>query len=495
MYYSHRLYSAQQSRELDRIAIEGRGDNEPIPSFVLMQRAASAVFEFSQLKFSQAHSILVLCGSGNNAGDGYLFACLAREHGLNVTVYSLVDPVVLKNDAEQAYVDWLQAGGELSDELVDDLHGADLIVDAIFGTGLQRDVSGEWLEVIEQVNAIDTPVISIDIPSGLHADTGAVMGAAIKADYTVCLIGLKKGLFTGQARDYCGEIIFNDCQIPHSAYALLNEDAQLLSGDEISQVLTPRAPCTHKGQTGHLLIAGGNYGMCGAVILAAQAALRSGVGRVSVVTRAEHVAAIVARQPEIMAYGIEDEIPEELLERVDVIAVGPGLGRDDWGNQLLKQVLYQDHFKVLDADALYHLPEHAVDLSGAIITPHPGEAAHLLSSTATEIEANRYAAIERLYQEYGAMVVLKGAGSLIYDGKQPVGVCPFGNPGMASGGMGDILTGLIASFIAQGVPYDVACRVAVCLHSQAADDVAAVTARGYLASDLLAFIQQRINIQ
>lgn len=494
MFYSHKLYSAQQSRDLDRIIIEGTADEPGIPSYLLMQRAATAVFEFSRQKFPQAHSIIVFTGAGNNAGDGYLYAQLAMEKGCDVSVYSLIDPDDLYGDAQQAYLDWVEQGGEFAEDLDDALRNADLIIDAILGTGIKRDLDEDWIEIVERINELDTPVIAVDIPSGLNADTGAVMGLAIEADSTVCFISLKKGMFTGMARNHCGEIIFNDLRIPASTYALMNEDAHLLSDEDASLTIKPRPPCTHKGNTGHLLIVGGDYGMCGAVILAAQAALRTGVGRVTVVTRPEHVAAIVSVQPEIMALGVDEPvIPEALLRRVNVIVCGPGLGRDDWGEALFEQVIFQDHHKLLDADALYHLPEHAVDLSDTVITPHPGEASRLLSCSIEEVESDRFAAVDKLFQEYGSVAVLKGAGTLINDGEQPIDVCPFGNPGMATAGMGDVLSGIIAALMAQGYDKNQAARTAVCIHAKAADDAADAGQIGLLASDLLPYIHQRIN--
>ncbi|MDH5517545.1 MAG: NAD(P)H-hydrate dehydratase [Gammaproteobacteria bacterium] len=494
MFYSHQLYSVQQSRELDRLAITGSTTESAIDSYELMQRAANAVFEFSQLQFPQAHSILVLTGAGNNAGDGYLFAKQAISQGRDVMVYSLTDPDKLKGDARQAYLDWLEAGGELADDIDSAAYHADLIIDAILGTGLQRELSQSWIAIIEQINELETPVVAVDVPSGLNADTGAVYGAAIVADFTVCFIGLKKGLFTGLARNHCGEIIFNNLHIPSSVYQQIDEEAHLLSDEELSSQVLPRPACTHKGQTGHVLIVGGNHGMSGAVILAAQSALRSGAGRVTVITRPQHVAAVVSVQPEIMVYGTDEAvIPDELLNRVSVIAIGPGLGRDDWAKQLLEQVLHLEHHKIFDADALYHLPEHAADLSDAVITPHPGEAAWLLDSTVAAIENDRFLAIKQLYQEYHAVVVLKGAGSLIYDGAEQVDVCPFGNPGMATAGMGDVLTGLIAALMAQGYQKQEAARIAVCFHALAADSAAKDGQIGLLASDLLPYIRQQMN--
>lgn len=494
MFYPHRLYSVEQCRELDRLAIEGNAEDSGIASYVLMQRAASAIYEFSQLRFSQSQSILVLTGSGNNAGDGYLFAKMSLENGRNVCVYSLVSTDDLSGDARLAYLDWIDAGGELTTDLNDALHRADLIIDAILGTGIQRDLNAEWIAIIDEINDFETPVIAVDIPTGLSADTGAVLGNALVADYTISFIALKKGLFTGMARDYCGEIIFNDLQIPVSVYSVLDEEANLLTEEDYSSFQIQRKPCAHKGQTGHLLIVGGNHGMCGAIIMAAQSALRSGVGRVSVVTRPEHVNAVVAAQPELMVYGLDEPvIPDELLKRVNVIGIGPGLGRDDWSKQLFDQVIYQDHYKLLDADALYHLPDHAADLSDTVITPHPGEAAQLLDTDVETIESDRFQTVEQLYQEYNAVVVLKGAGTLIYDGFQAVDICPFGNSSMATAGMGDVLSGIIAALMAQGYEIADAARAGVCVHSKAADDAIVEGKVGLVATDLLAFIRARLN--
>jgi NAD(P)H-hydrate epimerase len=303
---------------------------------------------------------------------------------------------------------------------------------------------------------------------------------------------MKRGLFTGYGRDYCGEIIFNDLIVPGDVYQQVKHGAELLD-DEIS--LATRRRTMHKGNTGHLLIVGGDHGMPGAVLMAAKAALRTGAGRVTVVTRQEHAAALVSNQPEIMVHGMDDEqdIPESLLDRVNVIAIGPGLGRQNWGNRLLNQVLDTEIVKVIDADALVHLVHIPANLDRSIITPHPGEAAILLDSSVAEIEQNRFRAIEQLCEEYGAITVLKGAGTLVYDGMNQVHVCPFGNPGMATAGMGDILTGIIAGLVAQGVDARQAALSGVCLHGLAGDDASHDGERGMVATDLLPFLRQRVN--
>lgn len=485
------LYSASQTHELDRLAIENYG----IPGYTLMQRAGQAIFDLLQLKYPHTSVLFVICGAGNNAGDGYVVARLAIDQGLTVRVYSLVEPETLKADARLAYLDWQQAGGEFSVDPVDDLQDADLIIDALLGTGLQRDVKGAWLEIIQQTKQLSTPVIAVDIPSGLHADTGAVLGEAIQADYTVSFIGLKKGLFTAKARDYCGEIVFNDLQVPEAVYQSVAAEAQLLDWYELNTQLTPRRRSTHKGDCGHVLIVGGNYGMCGAVTLSAAAALRAGAGLVTVITRPEHVAAITAYQPEIMVYGIvNDQVPEDILARADVIVIGPGLGRDMWGRALFQQMLAQHQPKLIDADGLYHLSTLPAEIQDAVITPHPGEAARLLDTSSADIEQDRYASIQAICREYNTVTVLKGAGTLISDGEHATEVCPYGNPGMASAGMGDVLSGLIAALMAQGYSLYDATRLGVCIHALAGDRVAENGERGMLASDLLPVIRQLVNV-
>ena len=480
------LYSAASVRKLDSTAIEQFG----IPGYTLMQHAGRALFNRLREHFPACESIAVICGAGNNAGDGYIVAALARDAGFRVRVASLVSPHQLKGDALQAFNDWIATGGDVGHDVEAALVGVDVVVDALLGTGLQRPLVGDWLAAVEAINRQHAPVIAVDIPSGLSADTGWALGNAVRADLTVSFIGLKQGLFTGQARDFCGRILFDNLQIPDEVYERVRAQARLLQWKHLKG-LPNRSRSSHKGEYGHVLVVGGDYGMAGAARLAGEAALRAGAGLVSVVTRSAHVSALVAARPELMVFGVEDGvIPGDLLKRVSVIAIGPGLGRDGWGRALLAQVLEASLPVVLDADGLNRLVECKQYRDDWILTPHPGEAARLLMCDVSAIERDRFAAVKRLQTAYGGVIVLKGAGTLVAGDSDLPAACPYGNPGMASGGMGDVLTGVLAGLVAQGLPLSEAAFLGVALHARAADSAAEASGeRGLLASDLYPYIR------
>ena len=485
------LYSVKASRELDRISIE----QYEIAGYELMCRAGKAVFDRLQEKYHLTHRIIVCCGSGNNAGDGYVVARLAMEAGYRVEVVSLIDPKKLSGDAAKSYKDWKSLGHQLSDFNVKMMHHSNVIVDALLGTGIQREVDGYWREVIEEMNQSAVPVVSIDVPSGLCADTGSVMGVAVKADMTVTFIGLKKGLFTHQAADYRGEVFFDSLSIPEAVYKHVSADAQLLHWPVVDDLIKPRQHNSHKGQYGHVLVVGGNHGMAGAVRLSAEAALRAGAGLVSVITRPQHITAILAGRPELMVHGTDESIPHYLLQQADVIIIGPGLGRDEWANRLLGQVLETVKPKVIDADALTLLAQvEEVKDHNWVLTPHPGEAARLLNEVTDVIQKGRFTACEMIQQQYGGTVILKGSGSLVNSENTPVKVCAYGNPGMASAGMGDVLSGVTGALIAQGLDLPTAAELAVMVHARAGDWAADNRPRGLLASDLFDSIRSQLNV-
>jgi NAD(P)H-hydrate epimerase len=475
----NRLYSAASVAQLDRIAI----DEFKIPGYTLMRRAGQAAFDCLLDCFPEANKILVVCGAGNNAGDGYVIARLAHAHGLDVSVVSMVDTTKLTGAARQACDHWLEVG-EVKPAALMEPGAADVIVDALLGTGLARDVSAEWCATIESMNASMAPVLAVDIPSGLNADSGAIAGCAVRADATIAFIGLKKGLFTANGRECCGEIFFDDLAVPVDVYDSVQHDAVLL--DETSCSWPVRSHASHKGVFGHALVVGGNHGMPGAAILAGRAALRSGAGKVSVITRSDHVNAVVAACPELMVHAsASGDIDEHLLETVTHIAIGPGLGQDGWAQRLLMQVLRAAKPLVLDADALSLMASKQLDFPAhCIITPHPGEAARLLSLTATDIQRDRFAAVARLQKQSAAVVVLKGSGTLVADAQQCY-VCPFGNPAMASAGMGDVLTGMTVALLAQGLALSDAATTAVCQHALAADRLVDAGQRVVLAGDVI----------
>ncbi len=489
------LYSAAQVRELDRLAIEEHG----IPGFTLMQRAARAAYQLLRQQWPQAQRLLVLCGAGNNGGDGYLLATLARADGMQVSVTRLGDPQHSSADASRARQQWRDGGGSEvgADDLDAALQSADVIVDALLGTGLQRDVGSDWADLIKTVNQLGTPVLSIDVPSGLHADTGAVMGVAISAQATITYIGLKQGLFSGQGPDYCGQLLFDDLDVPAAIFTRVASSTHVLDGARLKTLLPPRSPSCHKGQCGHVLVIGGDHGMAGAVRMAAEAAARVGAGLVSVATRPGHTAVVNANRPELMCHGIEHPRDlKPLLDRASVVAIGPGLGQTDWAQALLAEVMETQLYLVLDADALNLLAARPNKRGRWILTPHPGEAARLLESSVAEVQQDRFRAVDAISERYNCITVLKGAGTLVQGAQESdVFLCRHGNPGMATAGMGDVLSGVIAALLAQGLALtDAACN-AVYIHAVAADRAARQGQRGLLASDLYPHLRDLVNPQ
>ncbi len=490
------LYSVASVLQLEQLAIEQYG----ISSYTLMRRAGQAVVDvihqqFPVDGFDADKTILLLCGAGNNAGDGYVIARLLKQLGYPVIVVSLIAGEKLKTAARQAYVHWLECGEVQSFEPAL-LEHAELIVDALLGTGLARDVSGEWATLINAVNHAGKQsgktIVAVDVPSGLNASSGVIAGTAIRADYTVSFIGLKTGLFTGSGKACCGEIFFHNLSIPMAAYAEIKAEVHLLN-NLLPPLFAPRQHDSHKNQFGHVLVVGGNTFMAGAVILTAKAALRSGAGLVSVFTRAEHITAINAVCPEIMVVSGKasqhEFIPDKLLQRVSHIVIGPGLGNDAWAKQCLAQVLQTDKTLVLDADALNLIAEQGLQLNqNCVLTPHPGEAARLLGLSTSSIAEDRFSAIKAIHHQYvrdaHAAIILKGSGSLIYDSER-LAVCPWGNPAMATAGMGDVLSGIVAAFLAQGLAIGQAAETAVLAHALAGDKAAQGMTRGLLASDVI----------
>lgn len=448
-----------------------------------MCRAASAAFDRLRARWPEVRTISVFCGAGNNGGDGYVLARLALEAGFDVQLIALKAPADLSGDALRAAQDWLQAGGTV-DEAEASIHGA-LLVDALLGTGLDRAPSGPYAELIDRINAHPAPVLSLDLPSGLNADTGQAPGACVRAELTVTFIALKRGLFTGGAGAFTGQLLLDALDVPETLAEDLPADARLLEAAELARCL-PSRPChTHKGETGHVLVIGGDLGMSGAPVLSGQAALRTGSGLVSLATRGATAAAALAVQPELMVHSVDN--PDALKARIgaaDVLALGPGLGRSDWSQAMWSEAMKSARPMVLDADGLYWLAQRPRERQQLIITPHPGEAAMLLGTTSQAIQADRFQAVRSLADRYSAVAVLKGWGSLVATPDGQVEVCPFGNPAMASAGMGDALTGIIASLLGQGLAAFDAARVGVLAHALAGDR-AARGRRQILASDLI----------
>jgi hydroxyethylthiazole kinase-like uncharacterized protein yjeF len=477
------LYSATQVRELDRLAIESHG----IAGATLMERAGAAAFTLLRARWPRARRIGVICGTGNNGGDGYVVARMAKSAGLTPFVLAVGDIAHLRGDARAAH-DAAAAAGVPIQPFADVLAAqADVIVDALFGTGLERPVEGPWRDAIEAIGRSAVPVLAIDIPSGLQADTGAVMGAAVRADATMSFVGLKAGLFTGVGREHAGDIFFDDLGVPAAVYESQPPLARRLSARSLRGLLPRRERHAHKGDAGRVLVIGGNTGMPGAARLAGEAAYRAGAGLVTIATHPAHAAFVNAARPELIVRGVGTAADlRALLAQADVVAVGPGLGQDSWARQLLATALECPLPLVADADALNLLAEDPVRRTDWILTPHPGEAGRLLGMSAADIQADRFRAALAIMASFDGTCILKGSGTLVASAyHSPVALCDAGNPGMASGGVGDVLTGIIAALRAQGLAaHDAAC-LGVWLHARAGDLAAGDGETGLIAIDLM----------
>ncbi|MEZ5502510.1 MAG: NAD(P)H-hydrate dehydratase [Halioglobus sp.] len=479
------LYTAAETRALDQCAITGHG----IPGSVLMSRAADAAFGYLLEAWPEPACVQVLCGTGNNGGDGFLIADLAHKRGIPVTIIQVGDAARIGGDAalarKQAVANGVQIVAFADAALVPE----GVIVDAMLGTGLGGEVRGEYAEAIAAVNASGLPVLAVDIPSGLCSDTGRVLGSAVRADLTVTFIGLKRGLFTLQAPDYVGAVQFSDLAVPAAVYTAVPAQCHRLELDLLLECLPTRPATAHKGLFGTVLVVGGDYGFAGAAAMAAEAALRCGAGLVQVATRPEHVAALVARTPEVMPRGVQSGAEfAPMVDAADVLVLGPGLGQSPWAVALLQLAIASGKPLVMDADALNLWAAGTLgELEPAgnrVMTPHPGEAARLLGSNSADVQADRFAAARALQQRYGGVVVLKGNGSLITAGAEIL-LSDYGNPGMASGGMGDVLSGVIGALLAQHLAPLEAAALGVCLHGAAADIAAEEGQRGLAATDLI----------
>ena len=484
------IYTVAAVRQIDRHAIDSAG----IPGYTLMCRAGEAALGVIRQHYPDARRYQVICGPGNNGGDGYVVARLARAAGIDVSAVAPVDTDALSGDAATACRDFLAAGGTVERWSGALDPAADVLVDALLGSGLQRTVSGDFADVVACINAHGAGVVALDIPSGIHGDTGEALGRAVDAEVTVTFVGLKTGLFAGDGLRHCGQIEFAGLDIPAGCRDRVTARLHRLDDALLASRLPKRHRDVHKGDHGHVLVVGGGTGMPGAALLCGAAALRTGAGRVTVATDPGHAAQIAAARPELMVRGVDDgDALLPILERVDVIAFGPGLGTSAWAESLYVAVLAAEKPAVWDADALNLLVAHGGRLASRIITPHPGEAARLLEVSAGDVQRDRIAALEQLQMKFGGTVVLKGAGSLVgAAGVTPL-ICTAGNPGMAAPGMGDVLTGVIAALLAQGLTGPDAAAVGVQAHAKAGDRAARRGERGLIASDVIDALRAAVN--
>lgn len=489
----HSLYSVQQIREIETRATR----KYKITAKTMMQRAGRAALRSLQENWPHAKKIGVMCGKGNNGGDGFVLASLAKRAGYRVTVFYISPPETLTDEAKNAAKVCQKMKVKFEKFAPEKISGFDVYVDALLGIGIKGAVSDEYKRAIVAINDSQSPILAIDVPSGLDADTGNVCGVAVSADLTITFIGLKRGLFISQAGNFCGKIKCDDLNLPAEIFSEITPAAEILDLNSLQDALPKRARAATKNDFGHVLVIGGDSGYAGAARMAGEAAARTGGGLISVATRPEHIAIISGSRPELMCHGIKTSADlEKLIIRATVIAIGPGLGRTNWGEELWQYVLKANKPLVIDADALNLLANAAKQYkrNDWILTPHLGEAARLLHCDIATVEKDRWQAVRKLQQTYGGIVVLKGAGTLICDREGRIYVCILGNPGMASGGMGDILSGVIAGLLAQGLNLDMSAKLGVMLHAAAGDLAAGDSGeRGLLALDLLPYLRCLIN--
>jgi NAD(P)H-hydrate epimerase len=481
------LYQSDQLKAMDRHAQQVLG----LDAYELMGRAGAAAWHLLQQRWPDARTIGVACGPGNNGGDGFVLARLARAAGCKVHVVVPPDAAPRAAAARRAADAW-RAGGGITRTFEGQLPAVDLWVDALFGIGLARPAEGAVLAMIERLNAAHLPILSLDVPSGLDPDRGAGR-RAVHATICLSFLAAKRGLYTGDA---CAtDVLLDRLGIPPEVFADFAPAALRYDAQALSAALPPRGANTHKGEFGHVLCIGGEHGMGGAVRLCAEAALRAGAGLASVATRSEGVAALVAARPEAMTHAVEDAAAlEVLIRRADVLAVGPGLGHGDWGRALFEAAAQSGKPMILDADGLTLLAAHPRPLPQAILTPHPGEAARLLGVDTVQVQADRFAAVQALARRFDCVVVLKGAGTLVAAPGETTAVVGAGNPGMATGGMGDVLTGVIAALHAQDLPRFAAALHGALLHGAAGDAAARIDGeRGLLPSDLFPHLRRLAN--
>ena len=500
------LLTAAESRELDRLSTSQYG----IPSYTLMTRAGEAVAETVTRRWPAAlvQGVLVLAGKGNNGGDGFVAARALLAGGTPVKVRLVAAIADLKGDAARACRDYIAAGGALTDRAnaasLEDEHPG-VVIDAIFGTGLNAPISGAIGAVIDSLNGLGAPIVAIDIASGVHADSGAIIGVAVKAALTVTFGFAKYGHVSYPGADHCGDLEVADIGFASRALEMIAPPGRLLEIGEARSLMRPRALNSHKGSYGHVLIIAGGRGKAGAAILAARGALRAGAGLVTAAIPDGVASIVAAGQPELMTAPI-DAIDgrfagpatiarlQELVAGKDAIVIGPGIGNTAdtqsavaW---LVREGVSADRPLLIDADGLNALaalgPELLRSARGpTVLTPHPGEMARLLDTTTAAVNSDRIEAARNLVNLTGANVLLKGARSVIVSAMGTVSINASGNPGMATPGMGDVLSGLIGALMGQGMPAAEAMRLGVFVHGLAADRLATTMGPfGYLAGDL-----------
>jgi len=461
------IYTTPAIRKLEERAAPGSG--------ALMERAGAAAAEFARsLCGDTAKAVLVVAGPGNNGGDAFEVAAHLKRWFFRVSVVFSGERDKLPKDALAALSKWEAAGGGLEKDIPGDAR-FDLAVDGLFGIGLTRPLAGAHAALVGRLNALGAAVLALDVPSGINADTGAVMGCAVRATHTLSFLAHKPGLLTLDGPDHCGELKLDTLGLDPGK--LLEPEGHLLDAGFLARAVRPRPRNFHKGQAGSVGILGGAAGMVGAAVIAGRAALKCGAGRVYLGLLTPRPPYVDYTQPELML-----RKPAAVLEKelVNVLVAGPGMGKAASARKLLATVLAAPVAVVLDADALNVIAASralaaslAKRKAATILTPHPAEAARLLGTTTGGVQADRVAAARAIAHRYRSLVVLKGNGSVIAAPEGKFWINPSGNPGMASAGMGDALSGMIAALIAQSAEPLHALLAGVYLHGAAADELVA----------------------
>ena len=506
-----RILTAPEMRAVDQRAITEIG----VPSLVLMENAAIGVVEAIAERYPTVETVAVFCGPGNNGGDGLAVARHLDARGYRLLTYLVTGSSSPSGDAAVQLailersgvpVEKIDAETDLTAVLAQARDG-ELVVDALFGTGLSRPLSGHFADLVLGLGEIGRPVLAVDVPSGLDGSRAEVLGPSLRAEVTVTFAAPKVAHVLFPAAERVGEVVVTDLGIPSEVVASAPGDLHLLVGEELAACLLPRAATTHKGDVGHVLLVGGSPGKAGAAILAASAAVRGGAGLVTVAVPAQILATVDGGCLESMTLalstaddgGLNRAAASEVLAAArgrQAVAIGPGLGLAEDTVACVRHLCRDLAVPlVLDADGLNALGTDLSLLSSrpavTVLTPHPGEMARLLGLSSAEVQRDRLSAARRAAEESGAVIILKGHRTLIADPEGGVYVNPTGNPGMATGGSGDVLTGLLAALLAQGYGVLAACQLAVYLHGLAGDlAVASGAPEAFRAGDLLASLPQ-----
>ncbi len=486
------LYTGWKLKELDElVTLQGE-----TTGYQLMCRAGQAAFTVFKQCWPQAKSLVIMCGLGNNGGDGFVLARVAKAQGLNVTVYEIERGEDTRQPIEAglARKDWL-AVGEITIFANQPLN-QEVVVDAILGIGARSPLSPALQNAIIAINQSQRPVLSLDIPSGLDANTGATLEVCVKAEKTITFVGMKLGLVSGQGIEQVGELHFDNIGVSTERYPHLTPVAWRLDFAQALAALPHRKLTTNKGEQGHVgVIGGGQTGYSGAVCLAGEAALRAGAGLVSAVVAPMSLPLLARAPAELMCYSSPNfKGLKNLWPRVSVFVLGPGLGDNAWSKTFFQSALKLNKSMVVDADGLNWLARFPQKRNNWILTPHPGEAARLLRTTVPQIQANRLESVKALQEKYGGVIVLKGAGTLIASEGEDIFLQAGGLPVLATGGTGDVLGGIIGGLVAQGMPLFQAAKLGVSVHANAAELEQSLGARGMLASDLFLHIRSLLNV-